>query len=544
MKGHDAPEATRPPGAGGLDPPARVNRARPASDEAAGPTPFLSTHLLLQGARRLRIIALLYAFVFFMAGVFPGLLVGHFSLDDPIDWAPASASIVLALAVAFLTRRRNIPLATLMDIGLGFEVVGSFGIAIAQYWGTYHGLEYRMEHLEIFGLSWVAVWMLVFTIAIPVHPTRALLAAAASGSAVPITMALTVKYGGTSISLPPLLFFAGLVLPYILVVLMAYVGAHVIYRLGIEERRARDLGSYRLVERVGQGGMGEVWRAEHWMLARPAAIKLVRPESVGAIPADGIPSALRRLEREAQATASMRSPHTIEVYDCGISEDGLFYYVMELLDGLDLESLVRRFGPVPPERAIHFLRQACHSLAEAHEANLIHRDVKPANLFTCRYGRDYDFVKVLDFGLVKSRAATDQTQPNLTGENMIGGTPAYMAPEQVLGDRPVDERADLYSLGCVGYWLLTGGMVFEGGTPMATMVMHVKHDPTPPSRRTEVAIPASLERVILDCLEKEPARRPQTAAELSERLRACEGAAAWTDDRAREWWVAHRPAGP
>jgi hypothetical protein len=497
---------------------------------------------LLQAARRLRAIALLYAVVFFFAGVFPQIVDSTFSFREFRDWVPASLSIVAALVVALLTTRRTIPPTRFIAIGLVFEVVGSFGIAGAQDWGIYQGLAYRMEHLEIFGLSWVAVWMLTFTIAIPARPWHALLAAGVSGSAVPVIMALTMKYGGTSIVLPPLYFFLGLVFPYMLVVLMAYVGAHIIYRLGLEERRARDLGSYRLVELVGRGGMGEVWRAEHWMLARPAAIKLVRPESVGDSEAEGASAALRRLEREAQATASMRSPNTIEVYDCGISEEGLFYYVMELLDGFDLESLVNRFGPTSPERAVHFLRQACHSLAEAHERSLIHRDIKPANLFSCRYGRDVDFIKVLDFGLVKQHGAADETRANITAERVVGGTPAYMAPEQIMGDRPVDGRTDLYALGCVGYWLLTGKRVFEADTPVATMVLHVQQEPVPPSRRAEVAIPESVETLILECLAKDPERRPQTAEDLSARLLACELPTPWTPERARRWWEAHRPA--
>jgi serine/threonine-protein kinase len=519
----------------------RLHRALPSRREGSGPGATLSTHLLLQAARRLRVITLLYAVVFFFADIFTQILYSGFSFHDPRDWMPSSLSIVAALAVALLTTRRDIHPAKLMAVGLAFEVVGSFGIATAQYWGVYHRLDYRPEHLNVFGLSWVAVWIMIFTIAIPARPKHALLAALASGSAVPIMMALTMKYGGTSIVLTPLSFFIGLVFPYILVVLMAYVGSHVIYRLGLEERRARDLGSYRLVELIGRGGMGEVWRAEHSMLARPAAVKLVRPESVGDMQAEGASAALRRLEREAQATASMHSPNTIQVYDCGISEEGMFYYVMELLDGFDLQSLVERFGPVAPERAIHFLRQACHSLAEAHGQSLIHRDIKPANLISCRYGRDVDFIKVLDFGLVKRHGHTDQTQASITAQNVLGGTPAYMAPEQIVGNRPVDGRTDLYALGCVGYWLLTGLKVFDGNTPMGTMVMHVQQAPIPPSRRTENTIPASIERVILECLEKDPDRRPQTADELSARLLACDSATAWTPERARRWWETHRP---
>ncbi len=196
-----------------------------------------------------------------------------------------------------------------------------------------------------------------------------------------------------------MLFFFWIVFPYVLTTIMAYVGARVVYTLGKAVTEARELGSYRLVERLGQGGMGEVWRAQHRLLARPAAIKLIRGVGVGDIGASD--EAVRRFEREAQVTAGLSSPHTVQLFDFGVADDGSFYYVMELLDGLDLETLVRRHGPLPAERAIYLLRQVCHSLAEADSYGLVHRDIKPANLFVCRYGGEYDFVKVLDFGIAK-----------------------------------------------------------------------------------------------------------------------------------------------
>ena len=231
-----------------------------------------------------------------------------------------------------------------------------------------------------------------------------------------------------------------LVLPYLVVLLVAYVGSRVVYGLGAEVSKAREMGSYRLVERLGKGGMGEVWRAQHRLLARPAAIKLIRPEVLGARDPATRELLLRRFEREAQATALMRSPHTMELYDFGVADDGTFYYVMELLDGFDLDDLVERFGPVPPERAVHLLRQVCASLGEAHEAGLIHRDVKPANLYACRYGREVDFIKVLDFGLVKHGAQAPGTARTTSPPAHMspGGTPAYMSPEQALGEGQVD----------------------------------------------------------------------------------------------------------
>jgi serine/threonine-protein kinase len=289
--------------------------------------------------------------------------------------------------------------------------------------------------------------------------------------------------------------------------------------------------------------MGEVWRAEHRLLARPAAIKLIRPEVLGARDADSRRVLVRRFEREAQATALMRSAHTVELYDFGVTDDGTFYYVMELLDGLDLKELVARAGPVPPERAVHFLRQMCDSLAEAHEAGLIHRDVKPANVYACHYGRKVDFVKVLDFGLVKGGGERKDEPDHLTVDHVAGGTPAFMSPEQAVGDKAVDARSDLYAVGCVAYWLLTGTVVFQGQTAMETIVMHVNREPDPLSRRAAQPVPPELEAIVLDCLAKSPDARPQTADELAGRLGAVRLEDEWTPSRAIEWWKVQSAGG-
>ncbi|HEU4524353.1 MAG TPA: serine/threonine-protein kinase, partial [Gemmatimonadales bacterium] len=318
----------------------------------------------------------------------------------------------------------------------------------------------------------------------------------------------------------------------------------VVYRLGREVSAARELGSYRLQERLGAGGMGEVWRAHHRMLARPAAIKLIRP-SVG----NGAASAdmVRRFEREAQVIARLRSPHTVDLYDFGVAENGAFYYVMELLEGLDADSLVRRFGPVPPARAVYLLVQACHSLSEAESCGLVHRDIKPANIFLCRYGEDCDFVKLLDFGLVKAFGEPGgelrgREGPALTRENLVQGTPAFIAPEQALGERDLDGRADIYAIGCVGYWLLTGQFVFTADTTMGYLVHHIHTPARPPSTIAPSPIPPRLDEVILACLAKEPAQRPQSARELSCRLQEVDGADRWNAATAKAWWDAHLPA--
>jgi serine/threonine-protein kinase len=269
-------------------------------------------------------------------------------------------------------------------------------------------------------------------------------------------------------------------------------------------------------------------------------VKLVRREARGALSRGGSERLLVRFKREAQVTAGLESPHTVSLYDFGITDEGVFYYVMELLTGLDLESLVFRDGPLPPERSVHVLLQACHSLREAHDQGLIHRDIKPANLVLCRQlAGDYDVVKVLDFGMVALRPESHPDDTRLTAEDQIGGTPACLPPE-VVNDDGVDARADIYSLGCVAYWLLTGHPVFERPNPMKTILAHLQETPEPPSERADVEIPSALERLVLDCLEKDPDRRPSNAEELAHRLRATGLAPAWTQEMAGQWWEHHR----
>jgi serine/threonine protein kinase len=327
-------------------------------------------------------------------------------------------------------------------------------------------------------------------------------------------------------------------------VFMATTTSRIIYELRRKVQEANEVGPYSLEERLGAGGMGEVWRARHRFLVRSAAVKLIRPEVLasGQIDAELL---FRRFEREARVTASLRSPHTVQLYDFGQAEDGSLFYVMEMLAGIDLEKLVARHGPVPAERAIHILKQACHSLAEAHQNGLIHRDVKPANIFVSCFGTDTDFVKVLDFGLVglaRERTDLDRVnQVNLTQEGSIGGTPAYAAPEIVLGEAQYDHRVDIYAMGCVGYWLVTGKLVFEGDTPMKIMLDHARTPPPRPQTRTELPIPPELEQLILDCLEKDPSRRPESASVLATRLANIPVSQAWTAERAEKWWRTHLP---
>jgi serine/threonine-protein kinase len=516
-------------------------RPGPPGPGARGTPSAIPADLLGQAAARLRAVALVYAVTFFMAGVFPMLLVPAdraMLFGEVVHWAPSFGGILLALLVALAAGSRRIPLPVVMGIGLAFEVAGSYGIAAAEV----AGISGSEIDARVFGLSWVAPWVMLFTIVVPTRPRTALAAAVASVSAVPVIVGLLMATGAIEFQPAPVQFFFWLVLPYLLVVGMAYVGARVVYRLGTEVGRARALGSYELEEKLGEGGMGEVWRARHRMLARPAAIKLIRPSLMTGARPGASEGAIRRFEREAQVIAQLRSPHTVDLFDFGVADDGTFYYVMELLDGLDADTLVRRHGPVPVGRAVHILRQVCHSLSEAEARGLVHRDVKPANIFLCRYGEECDFVKVLDFGIVAAARDKDAPGPALSGENAVQGTPAFMAPEQALG-APVDGRTDLYAAGCVAYWLLTGELVFTGDNPMGLLVDHARTPPEPPSSRTDRPIPPALDALVLSCLAKDPARRPQSARELARRLAEVEGADSWTPERARAWWEASHPAG-
>jgi eukaryotic-like serine/threonine-protein kinase len=520
----------------------RPDEGHRASASAPG-SEGLPRDLVRQATPRLRVMALLYAAVFFLADMFPAVISEanrNILFSAPVRWLPGATSIAVALLVAAVITNPRLSPTAAAAIAIVFEIASSYGIAAAELLQP-DSLDFR--NATWIGLSWVAVWMLLFTIVVPASPRRSVLAALAASSSVPVMAA--VSFAAYP---PPLMpnrfeFFFLFIFPYLLVVMMAYVGARVLFALGNEVRKARELGSYRLLERIGQGGMGEVWRARHRLLARPAAIKLIRPLTASSVIAS---EAAKRFEREAQAISSLRSPHTVDLFDFGIADDGTFYYVMELLEGLDVERIVNKFGPMPAGRVIHVIRQVCHSLSEAESIALVHRDIKPANIVLCRYGEDYDFVKVLDFGIVKaiSEPGSVEAAPtltDLTAEHVVRGTPAFMAPEQVLGGLPVDNRADIYGTGCLTYWLLTGQLVFTGETPMQLLVQHARATPEPPSARTELPIPKELDAIVLACLAKNPSDRPQTARELARRLEAVPVMGEWTPDLARAWWETHQP---
>jgi eukaryotic-like serine/threonine-protein kinase len=415
---------------------------------------------------------------------------------------------------------------TKTDVGLGYMVLSAFAVAMINT-QTPQALE-----ASVGNLSWIPIIILVGSMIMVSTLPRVLVASLIAASMDPIGLWIAHLRGFPT---PSVLGALVLAMPNYSCALVAMLPSSVLRRLGRQLKEARAMGSYRLIELLGRGGMGEVWRAEHRLLASAAAIKLVRPELLGASNEADVRLALRRFEREARATAALNSPHTIRLYDFGATSDGAFYYVMELLAGRDLESMVREFGPLPADRVVYLLRQVSHSLADAHARGLVHRDIKPANIYVCRMGLDYDFIKVLDFGLVKFRGSTaDHTL--LTGNHPTTGTPAYMSPEVILGAADVDRRADVYALGCVAYFLLTGQLVFEADSPIKMLMHHVQTKPEPPSSRTELPIPAALEELVMSCLEKDPDKRPPDAEHLYRMSMACTTCERWNSDTAKTWW--------
>jgi len=508
---------------------------RPASRGARPPLP---TEMLREASRRLSTLGIVIAVLFANALVLNVFVFPAIDFPSPIPgaWpypgAPISvATILVSLVVAWLARRPGSDPHHALGFALVYEVLVALAIAIVTY-------SEPMPWDERTGMTFIPVVILLFPMIVPNSPGRTLLAGLGAASMGLVGMMLATLRGAPAPTLTQVFF---LNLPSILLAFAAVVPARIVLRLGRQVSEARELGAYRLVEQIGRGGMGEVWRAEHRMLARPAAIKLIRPEALGASGSGA--TTLRRFEREAQATAALRSPHTIALYDFGIDDEGVFYYVMELLDGFDLYSLVSRFGPIEAPRAVYLLRQMCRSLAEAHQAGMIHRDIKPANVFTCRLGLDVDFVKVLDFGIVKTMPGAGGNEVALTAEHSVSGTPAFMAPEIVTGDEEPDGRVDIYALGCVAYWLVTGRLVFEAPNSVTMMMRHARDEPEPPSRRTELEVPASLETAILACLAKRTADRPASITELEARLADTGLDEGWTPAARERWWERNRPGG-
>jgi tRNA A-37 threonylcarbamoyl transferase component Bud32 len=464
-----------------------------------------------------------------MHEVTPG---ASYLVDLRVHDAIGGASMLLSLALFFYARRSTRDPQFILDLGLGYLVVTALALGSMFHWAPMPGHQTATPTI-----SWIGAVVLMFAAIVPSTPGKTLVAGLFAASMNPIGMLIarargTWDFGPTSNVL--LMHY-----PDYLLVGVAVVISHVMTQLGQQVGRAREMGSYQLRELLGRGGMGEVYKATHRMLARPAAIKLIRPEMLGEQSTEAAKVAVARFRREAEAAASLRSPHTVELYDFGVADDQTLYLVMEFLDGMDLETLVREKGPLPAARVIYLLRQVCESLEEAHVRGLVHRDIKPANIHVGRFGLHHDFVKVLDFGLVKSVAGASGERSLETAAEMTPGTPAYIAPEMALGER-VDGRADLYALGGVAYYLLTGHLVFDAATGIQMIARHLHDAPVPPSLRSELPVPAALDQLVLTCLAKKPEDRPPSAAALARSLAAID-AGPWDEELARRWWEVNRP---
>ena len=491
---------------------------RPASETPAdlqttpGRTRRLPDDLLRQATKRLQILALLAAALWFL-GPALGHLAIHFadpgtSTADQFRVLDGIAAFAFATSIGlylYVGRTRRDP-AFVLDLGLAYLVLTAVDLGVMIHWGPASAMPLRLRPM----ITWIGPVILMTAAIVPADPRKMLAAGFLAASMDPVGMLIARAAGVYQFD--SALDTLAMHYPNYLMLGVAVVISSVVTRMGQQVTKAREMGSYRLGDLIGRGGMGEVYHAHHRMLARPAAIKLIRPEALAAVDGSQAQLAAARFRREAEAAAELKSPHTVQLYDFGTTEDGRLYLAMELLDGINLDQLVRRDGPLPAARVARILRQVCESLEEAHDAGLVHRDIKPANIHLGRVGRQQDFVKVLDFGLVKSiGGARDDSLASATG--MAVGTPAFMAPEMAHGDR-VDGRADLYSVGCVAYYLLTGHLVFEGETPIQTVLLHVQQEPVPPSQRTDNPMPPALERLVLACLEKRPEARPQTAGAL------------------------------
>ncbi len=464
----------------------------------------------------------------FLAGI-PLRWVNWRAEDESLFLLSSVVSALLAatgLTVFLVLRYGRLRAQHALWAGLAYEVALCFALALVeQVIVGFAVLPFR--------LSSVALVLIVFPLVVPSPPRLRLIATVAGAVAAPLALGVVALVAAGRFDVRSIV--AASAPTFLVAGVSAWIG-QVVHRMRLDADRATAFGQYELVEQLGRGGMGEVWRAKHAKLMRPAAIKLIRPDE-----ADVHGKAARaRFHREAQATAALTSPHTVSLFDYGTTEEGTLYYAMELLSGVDLETMVKQLGALPPERVLHVLDQACASLEEAHELGLVHRDIKPANLVLCRVGTEVDFVKVLDFGLVKPRHLAEGSQVSVAGA--VSGTPGYVAPEHAAG-KPVDGRADLYSLGCVAYYLLTAQRVFVRRTKMELLTAHLMEDPTPPSvRAPHLAIPPVVDELVMRLLSRDPSARPRDARELRALVRAARhDLPTWSRERALAWWTEHLP---
>jgi tRNA A-37 threonylcarbamoyl transferase component Bud32 len=451
-------------------------------------------------------------------------------LGDPVNRLAALCAVLVSAAVIALHRYDVVRTPTLLALGMAVEVLAPFPLAMVETsrpFGAY---------APIVGISGVALWIVASAATVRRAPNTRLALALAAATTWPLAYFInTMRFGFSTGSWLQTAIWPSINYALAAVVYVAAAAAARTHRrpsAAPEATPTGDLGSYELTEVIGQGAMGEVWRARHRVLGRQAAIKLLL------LDAGSRDMLVQRFHREAQAIAALQSPHAVFLYDFGVASNERLYYAMELLDGITLQTLLTSFGPVPAPRVVHILRQICECLDEAHANDILHRDLKPSNVMLCAFARRHDFVKVIDFGLAKPFG--EARPSNLTAYGVTPGTPEFMAPEVALANPSIDGRADLYAVGCIAYVLLTGTLVFSDANPMNVALRQVQVKPDPPSRRTSSPIPRDLEQIVLACLEKDPAARPATARDLEQMLVGCD-VPPWTDEDATAWWERHLP---
>jgi len=417
-----------------------------------------------------------------------------------------------------LLARRRLSITALHRI----DLVYSFGIGLAFGASAFLQADLRPSGY----LSLVYSSFTVFARALIVPSSAPRTAVASSITFAPMTAVALELSIHTKQELPGPAYFLAYLLLAIVPIVLATAGSYIIYGLRRQVSAAQQLGQYTLERKVAEGGMGAVYRARHVLLRRPTAVKLLLPDRVGS------KENLARFEREVQHMSQLTHPNTVAVFDYGRSPDGVFYYAMEYLgDGIDLENLVRRYGPLPSTRVVHILGQVCRALHEAHERGIVHRDIKPANIILCERGLVPDFAKVVDYGLVK-----EITADTGASTQVILGTPAYVAPEAITDPSTIGPAVDLYALGAVGYFLVTGRRVFEGKTAVDLCIQHVTAKPKPPSEVASIHIAPELEAIIMRCLEKKPTDRFASADELALALAAVPPEKDWDRAEATRWW--------
>jgi eukaryotic-like serine/threonine-protein kinase len=470
------------------------------------------------------------------------LVIAQFSLRpaghaNPLGW-PHAFHLGIAVSnggVWLATRTASLPYVWLRQldwVAMLFSSL-SFSLMSAAYAITRTAGPLEPAYAMTAGLLVFTNTLVARTVFLPSRPGRTIGVGIIAALPIVLTTAWVLTASSVAMSPAAALFVTVTAAAWCaLAIAVSAIGSQVIFGLRKDVALARQVGQYTLDEKIGEGGMGAVYKARHALLRRPTAIKLLPPGRAGL-------ANVRRFEREVQQTARLTHANTDAIYDYGRTPDGVFYYAMEFLDGVTLDELVRTDGPLPPARAIHVLRQACGALGEAHDLGLVHRDVKPANIMLTERGGEADVVKVLDFGLVRHMDASG-TEVTASAANILTGTPLYMAPEAIRSEDAVDGRSDLYALGAVAYFLLTGLPVFEGRTMVEVCAHHLHTAPLPPSARARVRVPLDLEAIVMRCLAKSPDERPRSARALRDALDRCADAGGWSGEEAARWWTAWR----